>query len=107
MLNPSSAGPWVAEHPAESQELLDLLTTVVIDYLDAQIKAGVHMVQVFEAVGGIENNHASDVESPPPPPPPPPPHVCTSIHPEDKVMLRPRFECLLSMTLLRGDVRAH
>eukprot|EP00286_Rhodomonas_abbreviata_P007444 CAMPEP_0181318626 /NCGR_PEP_ID=MMETSP1101-20121128/17110_1 /TAXON_ID=46948 /ORGANISM="Rhodomonas abbreviata, Strain Caron Lab Isolate" /LENGTH=358 /DNA_ID=CAMNT_0023426115 /DNA_START=169 /DNA_END=1242 /DNA_ORIENTATION=- len=42
---------WLKEHPEESQELLDILTTVVVDYTSAQIDAGADMMQIFEAMG--------------------------------------------------------
>src|SRR5690606_25291904 len=40
-------------NPALAHELLDSITTVTIDYLKAQVKAGAHMLQVFDSWAGI------------------------------------------------------
>jgi len=42
---------WLQQHEAASVELLSLLSKVVIEYLDAQVRAGAHVLQVFEAMG--------------------------------------------------------
>ncbi|KAG5190369.1 Uroporphyrinogen decarboxylase chloroplast precursor [Tribonema minus] len=46
---------WLEEHPEASARLMDLLTDVVIDYLEAQHKAGADVLQVFEAMGDFIN----------------------------------------------------
>ena len=40
-------------NPTLAHELLDRITNVTIQYLKAQIKAGAHMVQVFDSWAGI------------------------------------------------------
>lgn len=42
---------WLNEHPEASTKLMDMLTTVVIEYMSEQVKAGAHMLQLFEAMG--------------------------------------------------------
>eukprot|EP01036_Dinobryon_divergens_P026912 gene26912-35608_t len=49
--NQKVASYWLRNHPDDSKALLDLLTTIVIDYLSAQIEAGADLIQVFEAMG--------------------------------------------------------
>lgn len=49
--NQAVGSDWLREHPRESAQLLDKLTTVVIDYLGAQVEAGADVLQVFEAMG--------------------------------------------------------
>ncbi len=44
---------FIEEQPDLFQQLLDILTTMTIDYLNYQIESGVHAVQLFESFGEI------------------------------------------------------
>lgn len=45
----SKAKQWLSDYPTESHQLLSLLTDVIVDYFEMQIKAGAQMLQVFES----------------------------------------------------------
>jgi len=49
----STARKTLYTDPALAHELLDRITNVTIQYLKAQIKAGAHIVQVFDSWAGI------------------------------------------------------
>lgn len=42
---------WLHTHPTASQDLLDMLTNIVIEYMSLQVENGAHMLQLFEAMG--------------------------------------------------------
>ena len=46
---------WLHTHPTSSQDLLDMLTDIVIEYMSLQIENGAHMLQLFEAMGMMIN----------------------------------------------------
>ena len=49
--NTDSGTRWLAEEPALSRRVLELLTDVVIEYLVEQADAGASVLQIFEAMG--------------------------------------------------------
>ncbi len=49
----AKAKAFCYQHPEAAGHVLSLLTDVIIDYLNAQIKAGVHAVQVFDSWAGL------------------------------------------------------
>ncbi|CAM9744322.1 unnamed protein product [Ascophyllum nodosum] len=52
---------WLRDYPEASAKLMEFLTTVVVDYMAAQVEAGADILQVFEAMGGfISEDHFYD-----------------------------------------------
>jgi len=49
--NQENGEKWLAEHPEESERILDALQLIVIEYLSAQAQNGAHILQLFEAMG--------------------------------------------------------
>ncbi|HUF10050.1 MAG TPA: uroporphyrinogen decarboxylase [Rhodothermales bacterium] len=49
----SKARAWLHTRPRESQNLLEMLTETIIEYLAGQIRAGAQMVQLFDSWAGL------------------------------------------------------
>lgn len=45
----SKAKHWLNTYPKETEQLLQLLADVIVDYFEMQVKAGAQMLQVFES----------------------------------------------------------
>ena len=45
----SKAKHWLIAYPNETKQLLQLLTDVIVEYFEMQVKAGAQMLQVFES----------------------------------------------------------
>jgi uroporphyrinogen decarboxylase len=54
---------WLREHPKESKYLLDVLELIVIEYMSAQVRSGVQMLQLFEAMGEFASKGAFRVHA--------------------------------------------
>ncbi|CAM9795155.1 unnamed protein product, partial [Phaeothamnion confervicola] len=62
--NTDAGTRWLREHPEASAQLLDLLTDVVIDYLEAQAERGADILQqIFEAMGKFITPEDFDVHA--------------------------------------------
>ncbi|KAI9012897.1 uroporphyrinogen decarboxylase [Gaertneriomyces semiglobifer] len=48
----SKAKAWLGKWPAESKELLQSITDVVVDFLVGQVKAGAQLLQIFDSWAG-------------------------------------------------------
>lgn len=48
----SKAKSWLYKYPEESRDLLNLLSTFIVDYLVEQVKAGAQLLQVFDSHAG-------------------------------------------------------
>jgi len=53
----SKARTFLYQHPQASHQLLEMITESTIKYLQAQINAGVNIIQVFDSWGGILSPH--------------------------------------------------
>ncbi|KAH8405690.1 hypothetical protein KR215_006569 [Drosophila sulfurigaster] len=45
----SKAKAWLANYPEDTKLFLNLLTDVIVDYLEMQVEAGAQMLQIFES----------------------------------------------------------
>lgn len=88
---------WLKEHPEASQELMSLLSEVIIEYLSAQVRNGCHVLQVFEAMGEhISPANLEDFAVPAMA------RIATALkerHPEVPLMVFPRGACYALPTL--------